>query len=70
MSPTQDVVNRRSSYRTPSWVKIMGIIVLVLILLIGATHLAGSGHGPGSHLPSASVTEATSSSIEHGMHQP
>jgi hypothetical protein len=41
-------------YSTPRWVKIVGIITLVLVLLVGIMLLAGVGghHGPGRHMPS------------------
>lgn len=41
------------AYRTPGWVKVAGIIVLVLIMLIGVVRLTGLGgnHGPGLHTP-------------------
>ncbi len=43
-------------YSTPRWVKIVGIIALVLVLLIGILLLTGVGgeHGPGRHLPAGS----------------
>ena len=43
-------------YTTPRWVKILGIIALVLVLLLGALHLSGVGanHGPARHMPSGS----------------
>jgi hypothetical protein len=34
---------------TPRWVKVLGVIVLVLIALVGIMMLAG-GHGPGAHV--------------------
>ncbi len=38
---------------TPRWVKVFGIIALVLILLVGVLLLTGGGnHGPGRHTPS------------------
>ncbi len=39
---------------TPRWVKIAGIIALVLVLLVVVVMLVGGGggHGPGRHLPS------------------
>jgi hypothetical protein len=43
---------------TPRWVKIAGIIALVLILLVGIRHL--SGLAPTRHTPP----------IEHGAQQP
>jgi hypothetical protein len=36
---------------TPRWVKVIGIIVIVLILMVGVMMLGG-GHGPGVHIPS------------------
>jgi hypothetical protein len=40
-------------YKTPRWVKIVGIIALVLVLLIGIIMVTGIGgeHGPGRHIP-------------------
>lgn len=35
---------------TPRWVKVFGVIVVVLILLVGAMMLGG-GHGPDAHNP-------------------
>lgn len=36
---------------TPRWVKVFGIIALILVLLVGIMMLS-SGHGPGAHMPS------------------
>jgi hypothetical protein len=37
---------------TPRWVKVSGLIVLVLVLLIVGVLVAGDGqHGPGRHMP-------------------
>jgi hypothetical protein len=46
----------------PRWVKVFGIIALVVILLVGIILIAGVGgeHGPGRHTPP----------IEHGVQQP
>jgi hypothetical protein len=43
----------------PRWVKISGIIAIVLVLLVVAVLFTGVGgpHGPGRHLPSSNVTE-------------
>jgi hypothetical protein len=40
---------------TPRWVKISGVVALVLILLVTIVILTGIGgaHGPARHLPSA-----------------
>jgi hypothetical protein len=39
---------------TPRWVKVSGIIVVVLVLLVGIVLVTGVGgaHGPGRHMPS------------------
>ncbi|HEV8635254.1 MAG TPA: hypothetical protein VG370_13565 [Chloroflexota bacterium] len=38
---------------TPRWVKVFGIVALVLVLLVVAVMVAGGGeHGPGRHMPS------------------
>ena len=55
---------------TPRWVKVFGLIAIVLVLLFVILHLTGggfhghtlSGAGPGDPTPSSSVTE-------HGVHQ-
>jgi hypothetical protein len=36
----------------PRWVKVFGIIVIVLVLLFVISLLAGVQHGPGMHAPS------------------
>ena len=47
--------DRRSTTGTPRWVKVFGIIALVLVLLFAILHL--TGRGLGSHTPPSSVTE-------------
>ena len=44
---------------TPRWVKVFGIIALVVLLLIVTLKLTGFGgeHGPSRHTPPSSVTE-------------
>ena len=51
MSQTQDVPDYRSTSAppgTPRWVKALGIIVLILVLLVGVMLL--SGHDPSRHM--------------------
>ncbi len=50
--------DRGSPPSTPRWVKVFGIIVIVLLLLFVILHLTGGGLG--GHTPP----------IEHGMQQP
>lgn len=46
----------RSPPSTPRWVKVFGIIFLILILLIVIMHLAGYGFGGhGGHTPPANI---------------
>jgi hypothetical protein len=45
---------------TPRWVKVFGIIALVVVLLfvfLMFTRGPGGHHGPGRHTPSSGVTE-------------
>ncbi|MCA1706996.1 MAG: hypothetical protein LC808_28515 [Actinobacteria bacterium] len=59
---------RGSTTGTPRWVKVFGIIALVLVLLVGVMLLIGGGdHGPARHTssgdgggqaPPSSVTES------------
>jgi hypothetical protein len=74
--------DRGSTYSTPRWVKVFGIIVIVLALLVVVVLVTGIGgeHGPGRHLPSgdaggdtppASVTEdLIPSSSDPSVHTP
>jgi hypothetical protein len=34
---------------TPRWVKVTGIVTVLLVLALLATALVGGGHGPGQH---------------------
>ena len=50
-----------STTSTPRWVKVSGIIAIVLVLLFGILHLTGNSlGGPGRHTPP----------IEDGVQQP
>jgi hypothetical protein len=60
---------------TPRWVKVSGIIFIVLVLLVVIMRFAGGGrHGPGRHLPGGGDAPAgqtpPSSVTEHGVQQP
>ena len=52
-------------YSTPRWVKVFGIVVLILFVLIGIMLLSG-GHEPRSHFPAAHDKAPT----EHGTQHP
>ena len=53
MSQTHDGPDRGSAPRTPRWVKVFGIIALVVVLVFVISLLAGVRHGPGLHTPSS-----------------
>ena len=57
MSATHDTFENNSIYRTPRWVKIFGIVALIVILLVVVVLVTGIGgeHGPGRHVPSGNV---------------
>ena len=46
---TGDVPDRGSTALTPLWVKLFGIIALVVVLVFVVFLLTGRGHGPGRH---------------------
>jgi hypothetical protein len=59
MSQTYASPDPDSRYRTPGWVKALGIVVLALVLLMGVVMLTSRvQHGPGMHMPPASATES------------
>ena len=71
--------DRGSPPSTPRWVKVFGIIALVLVLLVVIIMFTGVGgpHGPGRHIPSGDAVETPSGDpdgytppIEHGGQQP
>jgi hypothetical protein len=52
----------RSPYPgTPRWVKVSGLIALVLVLLVGIMLVTGGGgaHGPRRHMPSGDTPPAS-----------
>jgi hypothetical protein len=44
---------REATTGTPRWVKVVGIIAVVLLLVLGIIMLIGGEHGPGRHAPPA-----------------
>jgi len=56
--------DRRSTTGPPRWVKVFGIIGLVLVLLVVVLLLAGGGgHGPSRHTSSGDVGDQTPPSV-------
>lgn len=60
MSQTHTKPDRGSTYSTPHWVKVFGIIAIVLVLAFLTVHLAGGGGPWGNHIQI----------IEHWLQQP
>jgi hypothetical protein len=61
------MANRPSYPGTPRWVKVFGIVVIVVVLLVvGLMFIGGGEHGPGRHTSSgdAGVQVAASSTME------
>ncbi len=54
MSQTPTEPDRGSAPPMPRWVKVFGIVLIVLVLLVGIILFTGIGgeHGPGRHNPS------------------
>ncbi len=46
------MANRPPYPGVPRWVKVFGIIVIVVVLLVVARMFIGGEHGPGRHAPS------------------
>lgn len=78
MSQTHGEADITTSYRTPRWVKVFGIVVIVLIVVfVVAQIISGGNHEPSQHLPShnavvntpaSSITEVpTAPTIQHGQ---
>lgn len=63
MSQNHLEADQETAYKTPTWVKVLGIITLVLVILVAV--LMQGGHNPSLHnmpsadsSPSAEVNEA------------
>ena len=56
MTPTTE--NDTQTAGTPRWVKVLGIVALVLVVLVAVLLVTGrgGGHGPGRHAPSSDTT--------------
>ena len=54
MSQTPVKPDHESPPSTPRWVKVLGLIALIVVLLIVIAFVTGLGgpHGPGRHIPS------------------
>jgi hypothetical protein len=71
--------DRGSTAGPPRWVKVFGIIAIVVALLVVIMLLVGGGHGPGRHTPSGGLGGETNqlawrfsatATLEHVCHEP
>lgn len=82
MSQTNEGPEGGPTYRTPRWVKVFGIITLIVVLVIVIVLATGLGgpHGPRRHVPggdadgdilvSSVMEDPTSSDGDLGIHTP
>jgi hypothetical protein len=58
---TDAAPDRESTGGTPRWVKVFGIVALVVVLLFVILMLVKGpgGHGPGRHAPTSGVSQPT-----------
>jgi hypothetical protein len=54
---------------TPRWVKVFGIIALIVILLFVILLLTRGSHGPGRHIGGDASHTPSSGVTEHGVQQ-
>lgn len=62
-------MSQRTNERTPRWVKMLGVIIIVLILLLAVTLVTdiGGPHGPDRHTPSDSESGALPAVVKAGV---
>ena len=61
MSQMHEGTDRSLTYSTPRWVKVFGILLLLLVLLAIVVFVTGLGgeHGPGRHTTSGDSSNST-----------
>lgn len=57
---------------TPRWVKVSGIIVIVLVLMVVIVMFTGIGgpHGPGRHIAGGGPPPSSVTDVTPGVHTP
>jgi hypothetical protein len=60
----EEVDGRASTAGPPRWVKVFGIIALVLVVLVVVMLLVGGNHGPGRHVGNGTDRHASSSNVD------
>ncbi len=59
-------LSQESAYRTPRWVKVFGVLALIVFAIFAALHIVGGGMG---HMAHAEI-DAHAPSAENDPHQP
>ena len=61
-----DRVERSTPPRRPTWVKVLGIVLaLAVVVTIAVMVLAGGEHGPGRHLPGGNDPAGHTPPVQH-----
>jgi hypothetical protein len=65
------MANRPPYPGTPRWVKVFGIIVIVVVLLVAAVmYISGGEHGPGRHAQAGDAGGQVAPSSVMEAHEP
>jgi hypothetical protein len=64
-SPIQMSDQRKPGHTLPVWVKVFGVVALIVVAIVAATHLVGGGMGHFAHGGMAQ----DASPAEHGAHR-
>jgi hypothetical protein len=73
LSETHAEVEARTPTGMPRWVKVLGILIIVAVLLYGVAHFTGIGHGPGhsmGNMQMQSSQQGLQDGAQQGMQQP
>jgi len=67
---TGDSPDRRLSAGAPRWVKVFGIVAIVLVLLFVILHLSGHGFGGHGMKNMPGMDTKTTDRVKHGVRSP
>jgi hypothetical protein len=60
----EEAYDRGSTAGPPRWVKVFGVIALVLVLLVVVVLLVGGNHGPGRHVGNGGGSRSSSFNVD------